>query len=376
MAARRRTRKPSHSRSSKRSAPAPKARTRARPLPVKPSRPAAPAAWYRDLDRARVTEAAQRYAGLRLQTGAWSPEEASQKASDYAIRLQSAARARELDYLNQAVKQLRRYAKGFESSDGFNLRVIASWPKSRVDKVRNFAETLRGRLTPYRAHVDVSIRQYRKPKKQRQFKRALALETGMDEREWTRYPVQVQHTKRRHRVVLTSDGGIEKRDYIGPGHFVRARQWNFKDFNDGKQPETRAEFVAAMQKIMAQLPKGERFKFISATHGAIGSMFSKETALDEMRLYWEEYLSDQTRHAGFSDILLGVTFFAMGRDVGMRKQVQEEKRRAKFYRDRDKRAAIAKRRQRYKAKQIARLRKLQLQEAERRQRDRKPRGKK
>lgn len=42
----------------------------------------------------------------------------------------------------QAVKTLRRYAEGFEAGDGYDLRKIASWSKSKKDRLRRYMKEI------------------------------------------------------------------------------------------------------------------------------------------------------------------------------------------------------------------------------------------
>ena len=344
MASRRRTgraRSPARRKSAKRAL----GKSRAKPARKPVKRPRVQP-WFQNLNRDHAQQLAERFYRAQVRAGMLPAAELATAVAERRAELQDRARGREWEYLSDAVKQLRRYYKGFDPVSGFNLHAIDTWSAASVNKVRSFTEDLRIRLA--RPHTTARPTRYRKPAKRSQFRRALILESGQVGARVKRFVVPVQNIPRRQEVALSPQGTLERRSYYKKDKYILERWWYFRDYL-GRQPVTREEYLEAAQAMLPALPDFMFFRFFTGRSGLIGVTFDKGQLLDELRRYFGTGYNTQD----FSTTLLGVGF------IGDERQAhRNEMRQFKRTVERERQKTLAGRMHRRRQKFYARQRKL------------------
>jgi hypothetical protein len=254
------------------------------------ARAARPANWFLDLGAERARELSRRA------PVPWTPE----RISHYK-RLK---RLSEADYLTRAVLGekdpitgkrsggLRDYIKGFEASDGYDMRHperLTARHAAEIRKYGSYLHTLQSQ--PY---VKVAPRNAKE-------KRALQERTGQYLKRQKRF---VYHVERPGSTKVTFKKGVlEERERVSGAEIVR-QYYFFRDFNNGRQPKTFRAMVNITEKKMLPAMPDRYYTFWTDLHGAIGAPFPRKTLLRELQRYENQYGG----HKGFAEGLLGFVF--------------------------------------------------------------------
>lgn len=205
------------------------------------------------------------------------------------------------DGQGRKIPGLRDLYKGFESSDGFDIRQIPFWPAALKNKVKDAAGSLH-LITNNPFKVVEAKTQNRKA--------ALIRFTGQ--------APDPRHTPKKFAVPLSStnqtvhfvpDKKFGERAEIfqtAKGVRMRTRRYLFNEIT-GDQPQTFRKMIRVTRKLLDQLPKDGNFLFLT-TQGTVGTLMYRDFILDEMRHYFEAYENPATRKEfkrGFAGNLIG-----------------------------------------------------------------------
>lgn len=231
-----------------------------------------PANWYRE---ARITE---RYA-----------EDAGEIAADRP-------RLKYTQLLKDDIKLLRKYARGFEAKDGYDLHRVVFIPDTKIQKLRYYAKILRREQSQGEEVTKV----YR-PRSARSVRamETYTRQTDIPKRKAYRVPVQdvkthtVKVITRKH-VIKDKRGRkikVKKAAVRVTHRFKGGRSeqdsFFFADYTN-TLPVTFDEMEALIKAMLPHLPKGA-YVFISNVYGNISVLMDRDEILNEIAAKWMAY---------------------------------------------------------------------------------------
>jgi len=299
-----------------------------------PRRPGPPR-WFTELGRA----AARERADLLVRQGRLDPDAVPDYVSNAGLR----ERLNTRDYLTRTVKDLRKFFKGFNASDGYDLTRIETWDANRARVAKQYGSYLHGlQASP---NVEVSPTRYR-GNKRAMFRRQLQEATQQGSSRQKKYVFHVEQTTRPTDVRLTRQGKLEVREELPDGDHITKRFWYFRDYLPGRrQPRGFDDIIRATIKMLEDLPSHMFFSIINSAHGPIDVPVSKDFLLETLQRYREEYGAPDNiyLHDGFGETLIGVMFIGSREQADARYNAQLRRR---MDRERAKSTAAKQRRQR------------------------------
>lgn len=216
------------------------------------------------------------------------------------------------------VKHLRQVFRNFDSSDGFNLRDIKSWPKSRVKKIDQYAE--------YLNHLRSQPFQVVRPRNKAQ---RIALETLTGQRLPEQKAFVVHKPSDTDEVEITRDGYISiTRQLPGDKGFLRSEFYLFEALL-GYRPVTWDELYSATLEILLFMPEGNYFIY-SELHGEISTPHAKRMLPRLIQRMGEEYAERDFAGTiiGFKRVADNITPSKDYEQIYLRRQKARDDRRA------------------------------------------------
>jgi hypothetical protein len=269
-----------------------KQRTRVRqaaPRKKKVQKDLRPQAWYINLGRERAAERAR----MRIRQGMLSAGD----VRDYINKASYERRANVTAYLIDTVKELRRYFKGFEGKDGYDLRYIPTWSQARYAAVERYGAYLHMlKATP---HVDVPLKRY-KGKRRAEYQKQLRRASGQGSKRQKKIIYHVETEKREVKVRLSKRGKLQEIEKL-PTRERTAEYWYFRDFTrSGRAPVTFEGIMSAARRMVDVMP-AKWFVLIDVSHGRIDTPTHRDGILEQLARYGLEYKTKD----GFAAELLG-----------------------------------------------------------------------
>lgn len=238
-----------------------------------------PAKWYQDLTaERRAAESQDNYAE------AAAVEE---------------ARERELQYLKDSIKLLRRFVKGFTAADGFDLNNVPLIPQRQIDRIKKYAPILRTETSHVQSATTGEPVEYFKVVRPRSTRGHEALEkftgqTAIPNR--TGYVVPVDRPGETVRLVTKE---VIERDALGRRRHVKREQVEVTEivgerkfynryFRFETPPVTFTDVIAETKELLKFMPKGW-YVMETSNHGAIYAPMRKESILQELHDFFLGY---------------------------------------------------------------------------------------
>jgi hypothetical protein len=206
-----------------------------------------------------------------------------------------------VDAQGRRIPGLRELYRGFEPSDGFDIRHLDTWPATLKNRVRDAAGSLH-LITNNPFKIVDARTQVRK--------RALIRFTGQaptPDHAPKKFVVPLSSTAQTVHFVPDKKFGERAEIFqTTKGAKLRTRRYLFNEIT-GDQPQTFKQMIKVTGKLLADLPKEGNFLFLT-TQGTIGALMYRDFILDEMRHYFEAYENPKTRiedKKGFAGNLIG-----------------------------------------------------------------------
>lgn len=269
---------------------------------------------------------------------------------------ESRRRDSEVEYIHDAIEQLRHYYTGFEAPDGYSLarRKIVRMPRGRIDRVKRLIAQIRRELTG--THVEVRVRT---PEK----KAALYRHTGERVEEGRKVfivhvarpditkvkvrasgvkIIKVKGRKRKRRTPAT----VEEEQDVG-GVRMYQRYFMFADYTK-RRPITMDGILALVDRMLPDMPAG-RYVFVSSVYGLISTAMNRDDLINRIERDWMMY--DRIKgDENLAGTLLGFALIATTPEGSRREYTERMSRR-------DQMAAAKKRGDEKRLKRLAKRRK-------------------
>jgi hypothetical protein len=210
---------------------------------------------------------------------------------DIGAKLERQRRALDTEYLKESVALLRRFATGYETKNGFDLRAVHKLSGAKLAKVRKFAPLIRAEQAS--DHVEAVARTPAQAK-------ALANHTGQ---QWlkgrTRFIVHTPHPKTTTVKILPgktkkTKGGkkvkgppvVEVKETVKGGS-IADRYFHIADYRK-KPPVTFKQIMATTRKMLKNMPDGF-YVLVTSTHGNIAAPIMRDRLLSVMERRYVDY---------------------------------------------------------------------------------------
>lgn len=242
--------------------------------------------------------------------------------SDY---LRAYERAKQNIEIADRLRELRRYVKGFEAANRYDLREIDSWTDAKRELVIESSKRLR--YLTSRPHVTVRVPRNRK------HKASLKRLTRQDPRELKQFIV---HTEQPERTTIrfSKRGNVQIHVKDGSKRGSTRELWLWEDFNEGEHPATLNEQRKVLETMLPRMPNGY-YSFWTWLHGQIGVPYHKRSLRSKLQEWYHAYEVGQFAylHKGFGQVLSGLIYlgsWAKARKVqrlaaNQRNKYQQEK---------------------------------------------------
>lgn len=221
-----------------------------------------PAAWFRDSVK-------------REQALAW-------KDDHVGARLEYQRRESDREYLKDSIKLLRKFAKGFESGDGYGLRDVAFLTGPRLAKVKKYAAQIREEQA--QDHVEVLGRTPARTD-------ALARYTGQKGiKGRKRFIVHTPHPATTTVKLIPQKGGrppvVEVQEKV-KGGTLAGRFFLLSDYAKSP-PATFKQISRIAGRMVKVMPKGY-YVIVTSNHGNIGVPISRDRLLHVLEANYHAY---------------------------------------------------------------------------------------
>jgi hypothetical protein len=258
------------------------------------------------------------------------------RQANWYFKLKPAERAKQLEYLERTIKDLRQYFAGFDAKAGYDLRFIRSLHPNRVKTIQQYGSYLHNLQSV--GHVRVIPRSKRARKAMRDF-------TGQ---RLPRQKAYVFHTPHPEITKVTAPGGNVKIERTVAAGKIREQFFLFEQML-GYQPVTFDDMRAALKEMLAHMPPGY-YQLWTVPHGEIGAPARKEMIATLLRDYEQRYEQGPRArlHKDFAEAILGFkwqgnTFEDAADAYNERQAARARRRKQKRF---EQRARAAKRRRR------------------------------
>lgn len=296
-----------------------------------------PAKWYQELTRERrEAEARDDY------------------ATADAIEVQ---REREIEYLKDSIKLLRRFAKGFTAADGFDLNNVALIPQKQIDRVKKYAPILRTETSNVLSVQTGEPVEYYKVVRPRTHRGREALEhftgqTAIPNR--TGYVVPVDRPGEEVRLVskevVTQDKlgrrRHAKQTQVEVTEIVGEQKFYNRYFRFEAPPVTFSDVIDETRQLLKFMPKGW-YVMETSNHGAIYAPMRKEAILQELHdffLGYDQAIFQGKDNRGLAETVLGYRLIGYHQTDAERFYNERTTRRLAFRKFRQQRRAAQRRR--------------------------------
>ena len=264
------------------------------------------------------------------------------RAKEFGTAVSEAtARRKEIAYIADSIRLLRRFFKGYESADGFSLKPgdIQRIPASEIKKIRLKAAQLRREMSSSHVIAD--------PKNEKQM---AALYTHTGAKKDKKRKAFVVHVADPDRTVITIEPGEDGRPaqvveetLLSKRAKVRHQFFYFKDYAR-RQPRTIDEVLTLLDHMLPDMPDGY-YVFVSRDYGNIAAPMPRNLLKREIADMWLAYdkipgRSDKDNR-GLAQSLIGFSYVSKEIDgadeeynqrLSRARQYQKERERAKHAR--------------------------------------------
>jgi hypothetical protein len=225
------------------------------------------------------------YSSLINKERAWTDEaETEPEIAEVQLEVAQLERKRllETDYLKESIKLLRKFVKGFETSDGYDLNKLAFIPDARLKKVRDYAPLIREEIA--QPHIVVSPRG---PSAKRALEKHTGQRTIPGRKRYIVFTPTPNETRARlirsQRVAKDSRG--RKRTVIEHtvelSKTVKGGKITDRFFYLPEPPESFEDIIAQTRKMLRFMPKGW-YTLVTSTHGNIAIPIRKDQILQQL----------------------------------------------------------------------------------------------
>lgn len=221
------------------------------------------------------------------------------RQADWYFRLKPSERAKQLEYLERTIKDLRQYFTGFDAKAGYDLRFIRSLHPRKVKAIQNYGSYLHNlQSTPH-------VRAVPRGKKAR---------SGLRQFTGQRLPRQkafVVHTPHPETTKVTAPKGNVKLERPVTKGKVREQFFLFEQML-GYQPVTFEEMRAALKEMLPKMPPGY-YQLWTVPHGEIGVPRTRNLLMELLNQYENSYERGARArlHADFAEAILGFKWQAI-----------------------------------------------------------------
>lgn len=232
--------------------------------------------------------------------------------------------------VREQVRTLRKYANGFKSGEGYNLREWESWTPKQKRKIRETHDAIVGQIS--RPFKFVRTKDPKKLKAMQEFSgqkvtpknlKGAFIPTPVPEQTKVRVRTKVSGQGKRKRIEyipeLTRDGIIQK-FYMMPKGFSTLKNW-WRD----------------MRALIRGLPKGRYFLLTGEGEWA-GAGFTQDQALNTVQWFIGQYFPDREDDIAImqeaADVIRGFRRIGSRREDTFREQSLMKKARGKVRQER------------------------------------------
>jgi len=228
----------------------------------------------------------------------------------------------EVQYLHDAIEQLRHYHKGMEARDGFSLqrRKIVRMSKARIERVKRLAADLRRTLAspakvirPRSAKSRAALERYTGVKPDRSRK---AFVVHVRRPETTK--VKVRRAKKKSAPATVEE--VETVD----GMRQYQRYYMFSQYSK-RRPVTMDAVLSLATRMLQHMPQG-RYVMVSSEHGYIGTAMNRDRLLRAIEDDWMMY-DRMPGQGGLAGTLIGFTLIATTEEGSRREYTERMSRR-------------------------------------------------
>jgi hypothetical protein len=254
----------------------------------------------------------------------------------------------EKTYLADSIKLIRRFVKGFEASNGYDLKQVSHLNPAREEKVRRYAYQLRQeiasphieivpRTSAARLAIEKHTGQSNIPGRKR-----FIIHTNRPETTKARViykTVTGREARGRKRKIKTASLELEQK--------VKGGTLHDRYFYFPEKPKTFNHIVKMTRKMLKSMPKGY-YALQSSGHGTIGRSIPSELLIEELQdryLGYDQFNIQSTKDdRGLAESLTGfklISFTVKGADreyserLSTRLQMQKQRREQRAQHQRD-----------------------------------------
>lgn len=254
--------------------------------------------------------------------------------TSYWLDLSLSRRAELKDYINGAFKghtrpdgvsvpSVRRIYTGLNAKDGYDLRHIERWSKSRIDNARKYIQSLN---TLTSRPFDVLIPRSKKQRKVAQ------LFTGQSLKKQKSFIVQIQIQNRDKAVFRNGKVAIERKFPSGSKQIEQ--RFLFVDYAkniDEKEPSTFRQMKGITKRMLKDMPKNvygqpAHYTLLSRQYGPIGSSATHGRVMELLANYFNNYDPGGILYEGHKDFAEQVIGWQMIGTFAQLSQYEKEQR--------------------------------------------------
>lgn len=251
---------------------------------------------------------------------------------------EAARRENEKAYLHDSIKLLRRFAHGFEASDGYALRNVASLSGRKLAKVKKLAALIRQEQA--QPHVEKVVRS----RKQRRALESFTGQRDIPDRKrfvvFTEQPAKTTVkvvTPRRTKKPRPRKPRVELAIEV-PGGIAREEFFLIEDYLDGDAPETFKDIKKALKKMLPDMPKGY-YVLVTSNHGNIGVPHQRGTLMEMIESDYIHYdkvpgASSRKDDRGLAGVVVGFKLVSVTKEGANREYNERLSRRQMLNRER------------------------------------------
>lgn len=227
--------------------------------------------------------------------------------------------------LKERVQLIRKHVRGFESSDGFDLRQSKTWSVKKILKITRLSSKLKELLlVPH------------------DIKKATTKKARKNLIQFTQQRIRgakhfIVHKPADNFRVKLSNGNVEIEGRFAGRVITRSQFFLFP-----RRPRYPNELVRMARKLLKEMPTGF-YTVLTAAHGDTGEPFEREQLINRLQEYLAAYEVDAAGEpTGFSEALIGFRYMATTlRGASVQRQTIDRRReRQKQYNEKLRRKQI------------------------------------